>query len=565
MAAVKPRKPAIDFGKLALLLPFSSYLPGVAKVASVTQKTPCFIPAPGATGAVATAGRLIESAMGAEKNDPLSALGDLLEAALTVSDVLTRNPSDAAARETYNFSVARTFGILQKSDLCPWKAPVSIPKGGFVLTFKADPRPNWNPDLYRFVPCDQFDTRGSFVSERSIKEGIGAPLVAIGKDRNENFREEFTSPHAYYGVTGLLQFRGRSAELSIVDPLATETVELLGETQPIAADFTVPLAAMLDGARLESMGLPRMLRPGKHAETARLARLQPYDPRKTVVLLLHGLMDSPATWTPMINRLRADPGIRENFQFWIFSYPSGYPYPHAAAILRRELDKAGEIFPINKPMVVIGHSMGGCIARLLVTGSGDQLWTAIFQKPPAETELPEADRRIIEKALIFQRRQDIGRVIFISAPLRGTEFALNALSRFGSMLIQTPSNLRQTVRSAVLAMGSRAGRQSKANAIETLAPAHLFVQTINTIPIHSATPLHVIAGDQGKGGNKDGTAPAMSDGIVPYWSSHLDGADSELVVPSEHGAHQHPETMDEIRRILRLHLQAEPPPTGQEA
>ena len=562
MAAVKPRKPAIDFGKLALLLPFSSYLPGVARVASVTQLKPRFRPSSRTAGAVAAAGGLIESARREEKTDPLSALGDLLEATRAASEVLIQNPSDADALETYNFALARTFGILQNSDLCPWRAPVSIPKGGFVLTFKADPRPNWNPDLYRFVPCDQFGTRGSFVSERSIKEGIGAPLVAIGKDRNENFREEFTSPHAYYGVTGLLKFQGRNAELSIEDPLATETVELHEKKWPLAADFTVPLAAMLDGARLESMGLPRMLRPGKHAETARLSRLQPYDPRKTVVLLLHGLMDSPATWTPMINRLRADPVIRENFQFWLFSYPSGYPYPHAAAILRRELDRAGKIFPINKPMVVIGHSMGGCIARLLVTDSGDQLWTAIFQKPPAETELPESDRLVIQEALIFQRRQDIGRVIFISAPLRGTEFAENVLSRFGSLLIQTPSNLRQTVRSAVLAIGSHAGRRSNANAIETLAPAHLFVQTINTIPIHCDTPLHVVAGDQGKGGNKDGTAPAMSDGIVPYWSSHIDGAESELVVPSEHGAHQHPETMDEILRILRLHLQTEPPSTG---
>ena len=424
----------------------------------------------------------------------------------------------------------------------------------FVLTFKADPRPNWNPDLYRFVPADQFDVQGSFVSERSMKDGIGAPLVAIGKDHNSNFREEFSIPRTYYGVTALLTFRGRNAELSIEDPLAIEDVGLHGKTWPLAADFTVPLAVMLDSARLETMGLPRMLSPEKHAETARVFRLQPHDPRKTVVLVVHGLMDSPATWTPMINRLRADATIRENFQFWFFSYPSGYPYPHAAAILRRELDRAEESFLLNKPMVVIGHSMGGCIGRLLVTDSGDLLWTAMFQKTPAETDLPEADRRIIEDALIFRRRQEIGRVVFISAPLRGTEFALNALSRFGSMLIQTPSNLRQTTRSALLALASQADRPGHANAIETLAPAHRFVQAINKIPMHSGTPLHVISGDQGKGGNKDHTKPEMSDGIVPYWSSHIEGAASELVVPSEHSAHQHPQAIDEVRRILLIHL-----------
>ena len=46
-----------------------------------------------------------------------------------------------------------------------------------------------------------------------------------------------------------------------------------------------------------------------------------------------------------------------------------------------------------------------------------------------------------------------------------------------------------------------------------------------------------------------------SDGIVPYWSSHLDGAQSELVVPSSHNAHQNPQAIAEVKRILKLHAQ----------
>ena len=60
------------------------------------------------------------------------------------------------------------------------------------------------------------------------------------------------------------------------------------------------------------------------------------------MLVVHGLMDSPATWTPMINALRGDEQIRQNCQFWIYSYPSGYPYPHSAAILRSENAQAIE-------------------------------------------------------------------------------------------------------------------------------------------------------------------------------------------------------------------------------
>ena len=99
-----------------------------------------------------------------------------------------------------------------------------------------------------------------------------------------------------------------------------------------------------------------------------------------MVLVIHGLMDSPATWAPMINHLRADEEIRRNYQFWFYSYPSGYPYPYSAAILRRELDAVQKRFPLHKKMVVIGHSMGGCISRLLITDTGDKLWMELFNE-----------------------------------------------------------------------------------------------------------------------------------------------------------------------------------------
>jgi hypothetical protein len=62
-------------------------------------------------------------------------------------------------------------------------------------------------------------------------------------------------------------------------------------------------------------------------------------------------------------------------------------------------------------------------------------------------------------------------------------------------------------------------------------------------------------GDRGKGGNKDHTEPVSSDGIVPYWSSHLEGAQSELIVASSHSAHQNPQAIEEVRRILKQNAQ----------
>jgi len=90
------------------------------------------------------------------------------------------------------------------------------------------------------------------------------------------------------------------------------------------------------------------------------------------------------------------------------------------------------------------------------------------------------------------------------------------------------------------------------NSVDTLSPKNRFVKIINTIPINKDIPYHSVIGDRGKGGNKDHTKPMSSDGFVPYWSSHMDGAKSELIVPSGHSAHQNPEAIKEVRRILLL-------------
>ena len=83
----------------------------------------------------------------------------------------------------------------------------------------------------------------------------------------------------------------------------------------------------------------------------------------------------------------------------------------------------------------------------------------------------------------------------------------------------------------------------------TLAPNNDFVRALNTVPINPSVPYHTIAGDRGRG-----DSPNSSDGVVPYWSSHQSGAQSELIVPSHHGAHQTKEGIAEVERIPKENL-----------
>jgi hypothetical protein len=152
-------------------------------------------------------------------------------------------------------------------------------------------------------------------------------------------------------MTAVLEFLGAQVRLVIKDPLASDRVLIAGRSYPLAADFSIGPAALLARNRPQRLGFIRMIRPAKYADTAMLVRLQPYDPNKIPVLMTHGLQDTPATWAPLINELRADPVINKRYQFWVFSYPSGYPFPNSAEILREELDRIDKTYPNHKKIV----------------------------------------------------------------------------------------------------------------------------------------------------------------------------------------------------------------------
>jgi len=178
----------------------------------------------------------------------------------------------------------------------------------------------------------------------------------------------------------------------------------------------------------------------------------------------------------------------------------------------------------------------------------------IFKKPLEQVPLSPEAREILTESLIFEHRPEIARVIFISAPLRGSDLARNWVGRIGSSLVRAPSTLLKAGNEALeITTFHSADLKLKRipNSVDTLAPNNRFVKAINTLPITPGIPYHTIIGDRGKG-----DSPNSSDGVVPYWSSHMDDAKSELIVPSAHPAHQNPQAIEEVRRILMLNARS---------
>jgi hypothetical protein len=83
--------------------------------------------------------------------------------------------------------------------------------------------------------------------------------------------------------------------------------------------------------------------------------------------------------------------------------------------------------------------------------------------------------------------------------------------------------------------------------IDGLSPENPTLKVLDHSPIE--VPHHSIIGDRGKG-----DTPDSSDGVVEYWSSHLKSAKSEKIVPGPHGSCELPETIEELKRLLHLHL-----------
>jgi hypothetical protein len=196
--------------------------------------------------------------------------------------------------------------------------------------------------------------------------------------------------------------------------------------------------------------------------------------------------------------------------------------------------------------------MGGMICRLMLTDAGDKIWRDLFGTSPAETALTSAGRKLLKDALVFNHRRDVQRAVFISTPHRGSRFASDWIGRIGSGLVRTPglfAPIYHEMKPLLVDDPTAAAFKRMPNSVDTLEPNDRFVVAVNKLPLSSGIPYNSIIGDRGRG-----DTPNSSDGVVPYWSSHLDGAQSELIVHSNHGAQYNPQAIREVERILKENL-----------
>ena len=405
------------------------------------------------------------------------------------------------------------------------------------------------------------DVRITKLRIRVVQEGAGLPCVAHFAPRSPAVAGQAgVPPLAGFcePVTVLARADGSNPRLDFYRTRVDDDVVVEGDKTKLAADFSAPLAYLLSRGQNRNMDVMALLRSDKKFAFMGLYQFHRYDPDKIPVVFVHGLMSRPETWVPAVNELMADEKIRERYQFWFFLYPTGWPVWGSAAELRSELDRYRKTFdpsrrnPNFDRMVLAGHSMGGLISSLQVRTGGEKLWRQFMDTPPHQLSISPALKQRVVKIVQFQPRPEISRVVFFATPHRGSDLAVNPISDFFSRLIRLPfgflehdrialqSALREDVRDLFVA---------PANSITFLRANSPLLKSILALPMRPGVPFHSVVGDRGRG-----DAPESSDGVVPYWSSRMEGAKSEKIVPSGHGAHEHPDGIAELRRILSLHL-----------
>jgi pimeloyl-ACP methyl ester carboxylesterase len=482
------------------------------------------------------------------------------------------DPRRRLAADLYNRGMTRGLASSDGQEVSLEERTVSLPFG--ELTLAVEPTGFlWGGYRFKhFIPVGEFEIRG--LRNRYRQAGIGAPLAAElepieSGEAAERARKRIV-PRTKVPVTAFVwiaeprraildgKLQGR-IEVYAADNASTVNVDrrdVLLELEPTAA-----LAYQLEGAPAWDFEIAGFRFAADQAKVFGdgLVMMHPYRPGRIPVVLVHGTASSPVRWAEMYNELANDPTVGRRYQTWLFMYNTGQPILYSAMLLRRaleaavkEVDPAGQD-PALRRMVIVGHSQGGLLTRLMAVSSGTRFWGNMSDAPFEQVakEMKPETRDLIREAVFFEPVPSVESVIFISTPHRGsyraTGWGLDIVRWFinlpGTLVSQFGDLLK-----ADQAFGHLRASQLPTS-VDNMSPGHPFLTALNATSIDPHISAHSIVAVLG-----DGPLIGRTDGVVAYESAHIDWAASEKVVRSGHSAQGNPETIAEVGRILREHL-----------
>jgi pimeloyl-ACP methyl ester carboxylesterase len=481
------------------------------------------------------------------------------------------DPRFRLACDLYNGGLAKCIRTAQRAGRLDAGHTLHLPTadgGGFTLSVVqhgfAWRCEEFGPVLF----CSDYEVVGLTNYYRGY--GLGVPLIGTRLHAGDSAPGNAFYPHEVsFPATAFFRFDGgladlgarRAGRLELYNPLAVRALRVAGRPVPLETDLTTPLAYFLSRTDLDAGEYSGFFRADSLRDRTGIYLFEPYQPGKIPVLMVHGLLSSPVTWAPLFNDLRADPELNARYQFWFYRYPTGDPYLATAADLRQSLEKLRQALDPQRRdaaldrMVVVGHSMGGLVGKLVSQDSGPDFWRLVSEQPFEQVKAEPQTRDELRQVFFFGRESCVRRVIFIGTPHHGSKLAPSPPAQLLARLVRLPAKLQAV--SADLSkedpdlLKGKAGGRGLPTSIDLLSPGAPALELLGARGAPPGVVYHSIIGVL------SGEGPDGGDGIVPYRSAHIDGVASELVVPAGHTTvHHHPRAVLEVCRILREHARS---------
>lgn len=421
--------------------------------------------------------------------------------------------------------------------------------------------------LTSFVPTMNLKVEGFKNDYRS--DGLGAPLAAGLAPAQQSDRGLVLPPNLRIPTSVVLtmddprrQLTGGSlaAQLRLYSIYDTSEIRIAGQAVPLEYDQTAVRALFAvegKGWTRELSGLLTNVLSNPNDPNAHdhLFALEPHRRGRIPVVLVHGTASSPFRWGDMVNDLLEDKEIRDHYEFWFFTYNTGNPIPVSANVLRRSLEEAVKANGGVQPdpalghMVVIGHSQGGLLTKMIAIESGTKIWDAISSRPVDALNLKPETKVLLKETLFVHPLPFVGTVIFIATPHGGSYQASMTIVGLFQRLVTLPMSI-VTATTDILTNAGNALKLAKDrrtfNSLAGMSPGNPAIEALRAIPVASGIHAHSIIPTL-----QDGPLETRDDGVVEYKSAHIDGVDSELVVEhQDHSVQSNPLTVREVRRIL---------------
>ena len=161
---------------------------------------------------------------------------------------------------------------------------------------------------------------------------------------------------------------------------------------------------------------------------------------------------------------------------------------------------------------------------------------------------------MLRRSAFYTPVPSVKRIVFISTPHGGSFVAGGWIGRLTGTFISLPSNVVNTVKEAVTLnpqLSEERALKDIPRSTDNMDPKSPFVKTLSSLPVAPSVTAHSIIPVKNPNDPKD----KWNDGVVEYKSAHIEPVQSELIVMnSGHSVQDHPEAIEEVRRILLEHL-----------